>query len=65
MTTHPRASRVRRLWLIFPVSPWRARIHSWWLLAITPLVRWASAANQRRIRFWSCERRTAAILVLC
>src|SRR5712692_8164990 len=63
MTIQPRASKVRRLWLILPLSPWRARTNSWWLLVILPCVRWWSAANQRRIRFCSCERRTAVIPV--
>jgi hypothetical protein len=64
MTSQPRVSKVRRLWLLFPLSPRRAHTNSWWLLATTPLVHWAAVATQRRIRFWSCERRVAAILVL-
>ena len=61
MISQPRASKVWRLWLIFPLSPWRARTSSWWLLVILPCVRWWSAASQRKIRFCSCERRPAVI----
>jgi hypothetical protein len=61
MTSQHRVSQVRRLWLVFSLAPMRAHTNSWWLLATTPLVRWTSVAYQRRLRFWSCERRVAAI----
>ena len=61
MTSQPRVSRVRRPWLLCPLAPLRAHTNAWWLLAPTPLVRWASVAYQRRPRFWSCARRVAAI----
>src|SRR2546430_1765746 len=61
MTIQPRISKVRRLWLILPLSLCRARTSSWWLLVILPCVRWWSTANQRRIRFCSWERRAAVI----
>ena len=63
MTIQPRPSKVWRLWLILPLSPWRARTHAWWLLVILPCVRCWSAANQRRSRFCSCARRAAVIPV--
>jgi hypothetical protein len=63
MTSQPRASKMRRLWLILPLSPCRARTSAWWLLVILPCIRRWSAANQRKIRFWSWERRAVVLLL--
>ena len=57
-------SQGRRLWLILPLSPWRVRTSSWWLLLLLACVRWWSAAHQPRIRFGHCERRAADLPLL-
>src|SRR4029450_855116 len=66
MMIHPRVSSVWRLRLTFPLYSSRAFTNSSWLLRMTPLVRWWSATNQRRIRFWRRDRRglaTASLLI--
>ena len=49
---------------MLPLALGRAAARSGGLLVILPRVRFASAANHRKICFWSRERRTAAITAL-